>query len=355
MIMLCHSACAVAAFSFGTFDLTNPDAVAWVKAMVKCFMLGVGEPPPGIPASFDCTDLKTGGGSSGWMHDFGEYIPFDAVFHGAGPGGAPALHNAFPVLWQRTVREAVQEAGRDADTVFFSRSGFSESPGATRLFWLGDQLTSWGLYDGLQTAVLGALTCGLSGYSLTHSDIGGYTMVHRRPFTKIVNYLRSKELLLRWAEQSAFADAVFRSHPGNLPDLSWQAWSDNATMAGYGASARVHASLWPYRKALMAEAAATGHPIVRHPWLHFWRNTGDDGAFVRALVGQFMVGPRLLVAPVVESGAALTTGAEPWPCYLPAGAVWRHLWTNRTFDQTRDGAWVNVSALFGQPPVLSQV
>ena len=343
------------AFSFATFDLTNPRAVAWVKAMVQCFMLGVGEPPEGIPSSFDCGDLKTGGGASGWMHDFGEYIPFDAVFHDGGPGGAPALHNAFPVLWQRAVREAVREAGKDADTVFFSRSGAAQSPGETRLFWLGDQLTSWDRSDGLGTAVLGALTCGLSGYSLTHSDIGGYTMVHRKPFTKIVNYLRSKELLLRWAEQSAFADAVFRSHPGNLPALSWQAWSDNATMAGYGAMARVHSSLWPYRSALMAEAAATGHPLARHPWLHFWRDTYLDAAEVRALTRQFMVGPRLLVAPVVESGAALVSGAQAWPCYLPGGAVWRHLWTNATFDHAHEGAWVNVSAPLGHPPVFENL
>ena len=40
-------------------------------------------------------------------------------------------------------------------------------------------------------------------------------------------------------------------------------------------------------------------------------NTGDDGAFVRALVGQFMVGPRLLVAPVVEEGAVERTVVFP--------------------------------------------
>ena len=37
-----------------------------------------------------------------------------------------------------------------------------------------------------------------------------------------LNYTRSQELLLRWAEMSAVSDVVFRTHPGNLPDSSFQ-------------------------------------------------------------------------------------------------------------------------------------
>ena len=71
------------------------------------------------------------------------------------------------------------------------------------------QLVSWDAHDGIKSALLGQLQAGLSGFSLTHSDIGGYTALPTR--------VRTVSLLLRWMEMSAFADAVFRSHQGNKP------------------------------------------------------------------------------------------------------------------------------------------
>jgi alpha-glucosidase (family GH31 glycosyl hydrolase) len=43
------------------------------------------------------------------------------------------------------------------------------------------------------------LTSGISGYSLEHSDIGGYTAIDN----PVLRYHRSKELLLRWIELGA--------------------------------------------------------------------------------------------------------------------------------------------------------
>ena len=57
------------------------------------------------------------------------------------------------------------------------RSGNGKSPGSTPLFWVGDQTVTWDSDDGLGTVIIAMLTEGLSGYSLTHSDIGGYTAI----------------------------------------------------------------------------------------------------------------------------------------------------------------------------------
>ena len=62
-----------------------------------------------------------------------------------------------------------------SNIVYFMRSASNLSPGLSRLFWLGDQLVTWDHYDGLQTAIIGMLSSGLSGFSLMHSDTGGYT------------------------------------------------------------------------------------------------------------------------------------------------------------------------------------
>jgi len=42
---------------------------------------------------------------------------------------------------------------------------------------MGDQLVSYDKYDGMQSAMIGLLNSGLSGFGLGHSDIGGYTVV----------------------------------------------------------------------------------------------------------------------------------------------------------------------------------
>jgi alpha-glucosidase len=66
-------------------------------------------------------------GSSGWMHDFGEALPFIGKLHG---GADPAVwHNRYPEEWARVAREAIEEANRGDDIVFFDRSGFTKSPG----------------------------------------------------------------------------------------------------------------------------------------------------------------------------------------------------------------------------------
>ena len=78
---------------------------------------------------------------------------------------------------ERINREAIDESGRGDEMVFFARAGFTRSPGLATLFWLGDQLMSWDAYDGIKTAVVGLLSAGVSGFSLMHSDVGGYVVI----------------------------------------------------------------------------------------------------------------------------------------------------------------------------------
>ena len=135
--------------------------------------------------------LKTG--VCGWMCDFGESVPLSyksSVPISDLPG--PQYHSLYPSLWGTLNAQAIEQASQylnsadDAcnaeDVVYFMRSGNTVSPGATRSFWLGDQMVTWDSFDGLGTVVIGMLTEGLSGYSTTHSDIGGYTAIDESPF-----------------------------------------------------------------------------------------------------------------------------------------------------------------------------
>jgi alpha-glucosidase len=171
---------------FCMLDLTNPDAVMWMKNII-------------------ITEMLTEAQSSGWMCDFGEYLPFDAQLYSGQP--ASSYHNQYPQDWAAVNMAAIKEAHAD-DALFFVRSAWLKSPASVPVFWLGDQLVSWDGDDGLKSAITGALSAGLTGHAVTHSDIGGYNVV--TSYGPSMYYVRSPELLKRWSEFAAFGS-------GNTP------------------------------------------------------------------------------------------------------------------------------------------
>jgi alpha-glucosidase (family GH31 glycosyl hydrolase) len=300
-------------FSAAFVDLTNPEARDWIKDVIKEELIG--------------------NGASGWMADFGEGLPYDAVlFSGADP---KSYHNRYAEEWAEINREAIREAGRGEDIVFFNRSGYTRSPRYSTLFWLGDQLVDWDEHDGIKSAVTGLLSSGLSGYSLEHTDIGGYTTIDHL----LLKYHRSKELLLRWIELAAFT-TVFRTHEGNRPKVNHQIYSDEETLRHFSRFAKVYAAWKPYRIELVKEASETGLPVVRHPFVHY-----PDDPEVYGLDYQFMVGRNLMVAPILDPGKEIVE------VYFPAGR-WVHLWSGRKYGSLDEGVYETVRAPIGEPAVF---
>jgi len=255
-----------------------------------------------------------------------------------GPGtlSAPGLRQPLSLQLDTFEVQLLEEVGREEDVVFFMRSGFTRSPRYSTLFWLGDQLVSWDESDGLKSAVTGLLTGGLSGYSLNHSDIGGYTTIDN----PLQNYHRSPELLRRWTELAAFTP-VFRTHEGNIPERNAQVYSDEESLTHFARMAKVYRAWAPYRRQLVDEAAETGHPVVRHLFLHY----PEDETVRRLRHEEFLVGNELLVTPVLDPGV------EEVRVYLPAGQ-WIHIWSDREYGDERRGTWVTVEAPMGRPAVF---
>jgi sulfoquinovosidase len=300
-------------FSAAFVDLTNPEARDWMKDVIKEELIG--------------------NGASGWMADFGEGLPYDAVlFSGADP---KSYHNRYAEEWAELNREAIRETGRGEDIVFFNRSGYTRSPRYSTLFWLGDQLVDWDEHDGIKSAVTGLLSSGLSGYSLEHSDIGGYTAIDK----PLLVYHRSKELLLRWIELGAFT-TVYRTHEGNRPEVNHQIYSDKETLRHFDRFSKVYAAWKPYRMELVKEASETGLPVIRHPFVHYPYDPEVPG-----LEYQFMVGPELVVAPVLDPGE------DSVEVYFPAGK-WVHLWTGERYGSPKRGVYETVSSPIGVPAVF---
>ncbi len=298
-------------FSAALVDLTNPQAAAWYSDVLA-----------------EQVRLT---GAAGWMADFGEGLPVDAVLFDGSSGDA--AHNRYPEQWAQFNAELVERLNGAGDYVYFLRSGYRGSPAYSTLFWLGDQMVTWDDQDGIKTAVMGLLTGGISGFTFSHSDIGGYTTITN----PLGNYHRSRELLFRWMELNAFS-VVFRTHEGNQPQNNAQFYDDAGTLAHFARTAQMYAAWDFYRRDLITAAAERGLPVVRPMFLVF----PDDPLLYSIRYEQFMIGEELLVAPVLDPGMTQVT------VYLPAGE-WVHLWSGQVYS---GGQRVSVPAPLGEPGVF---
>jgi alpha-glucosidase len=291
-------------FSAALVDLTNPDARDWYADVIATDVLGVG--------------------ADGFMADFGEGLPFDAVLH----DGDPAIeHNRWPLLWAQTVSEACERADKP-DCVAWFRSGSAGMEQYAPLFWNGDQMVTWSADDGMASALLGTFSAGVSGWHLTHSDTGGYTSIN----ALVTDYVRPEELNQRWAEIEAFG-VMMRTHEGNRPADNEQVYDTEQTRAAFARMTRLYQALAPYRAEVVAEAIDTGVPALRHTWLQY------PGTEAAASDAQFFFGPSILVAPVLAPDEQTVDVA------LPPGD-WVHLLTG---EQVTGGQTIEVDAPLGSP------
>jgi len=205
------------------------------------------------------------------VHRIGRFLVWSttgAAFNSVIHSGDPAVwHNRYPEEWARINREVIDETGLDAEGLFWSRSGYLRSPGYSTLFWVGDQLQTWNGHDGLRSAITGCLSGGLSGFSLAHSDIGGFdsittTIPHTSIDVAVIH--RSKDLLLRWAEHSALSP-VMRSHQGIDTAAAWQINQDTDTLDTFRRTVQLYQAWAPTD----AHSARTRHDMAGRscgPW-----------------------------------------------------------------------------------------
>ena len=294
-------------FDCGVIDLTDPKAFEWFKNRVirECSL-----------------DI----GIDGWMADFGEYLPTDdIVLHS---GISPMIeHNHWPALWAKCNYDAVTEAGKLGQVVYFMRAGGTGSQKYCTLLWAGDQSVDFSRHDGLCTVICAALSAGMSGYGLTHSDIGGYT--------SLFDNTRTKEVFLRWAEMAAFTP-VMRTHEGNRPETNFQYYDDEDCMHQLSRLVDIYTMLAPMLKELVAENSKCGLPVQRPLFLH---HEDDPRCFSEQF--EYLLGTDVLVAPVWQADKA------EWTAYLPEGE-WIHLWTGTEYGRGEH----TVPAPLGNTPVF---
>lgn len=344
---------------FCMIDLTNPLARQWIKDIIK-------------------SELIINAGASGWMADFGEYLPFDALLFD-GRSGAQ-YHNLYPEEWGRINAEAVAEAEHEMnlnrEIMFFSRSGWMRAPAHISLFWLGDQMVSWDGCDGLQSTILashfriiGSFSCALR-YRRTNVSkfftsfiIESCLFHHLQHITPFYRLVRSEELLLRWIEISAFGSAVFRTHVGlSISPLNAQIYSSQRILNHFAHFSQIFHALKPYRQQLMREAAEKGWPLIRSMAAHY---AYDEKTWDVAY--QYLFGSELIVAPIIETAssfkekvslAARNTGdfsdygVAGVRIYVPAKSAWVHTWTGEQVEGGKKGREMFVESPLKFPAVF---
>ncbi len=272
----------------------------------------------GVAAYEVLTDEAIEHGYDGWMEDFGEYTPLDALSQDGSTG--TLFHNRYARDYHCGAYEATRDAGRPLAR--FVRAGWTGSPKCSPIVWGGDPTTDWD-FDGLESSIYRALSMGTSGVGIWGSDIGGFFAMFGRSL--------GDELFDRWVAWGGLS-VVMRSQKNGVQVPEYdrpQPWDEDHQPI-WRRYSKLHTQLYPYIQAAAEEYYATGRPIMQH---HVLTHPGDLQATGRD--DQYMFGPSILVAPVYTAGA---TNRE---LYLPQGG-WVEWW--RSIEYGEEGGTFTLGA-----------
>ena len=318
------------------YDATNPEAQAfvWNKCKnnyadlgVDAFWLDEAEPEYGT-------------------YDFGNYRYY------SGPNIATG--NIYPREYNRGFYEGQMAMGREGNIVNLTRCAWVGSQKYGSLVWSGDVHST---FEDLKAQITCGIHMGMAGIPWFTTDMGGFALGD-------VNDPKFKELLVRWCQFSCFSP-VMRNHGYRLgiqPDGSMDetitaadgslrdpSGVDNEPWS-YGTAIEqvlvkyinIRERMRPYTRELFDSAHQDGQPLIRGLFYEF-----PEDAKAHSISDEYMFGPDLLVAPVVEYSARNRT------VYLPgdASTSWTDLHTGASYT---GGTSVTVDAPLDVIPVFAK-
>lgn len=282
-------------------DMTNPDTryYVWEKLKKNYIKNGIhlfwlDEAEPGYT-----------------KYDYGNYRHY--------LGSALQVGNIYPQMYTRMFYEGLKGEGF-SEIVNLVRCAWAGSQRYGALVWSGDIPSTW---ESLRRQICAGMNIGMAGIPWWTTDIGGFSGgdIHDPEF---------KKLLLRWFQWGTFCP-VMRLHGARIPKTDHynslgkpildegapnEVWSYGPELeALFTRFIRIREIIRPYVRSLMQAAHETGEPLLRPMFYDFPKEKE-----VWELKDQYMFGPDLLVAPVLEPDAVSRQ------VYLPEGS-WANLFT----------------------------
>ena len=291
------------------YDTTHPGAREFVwekckenyyKKGIRCFWLDEAEP------------------------EYGPY-DFDNYRYYAGP--ALQCTNIYPVMYAKGFYDGLKKEG-EKEILSLVRCAWAGSQKYGTLTWSGDIHSS---FRAMREQLQAGLNMCLAGIPWWTSDIGGFVGGD-------ISDPKFKELLVRWFAWGAFCP-VFRMHGERSPwyereeefingvrqltsgqdNEVWSFGEENFEILKKYLFIREN--LRPYIRECMKEASENGSPIMRPMFYDF-----HEDKTCWEIEDQYMFGPDILVAPVMEEGVIRRT------VYLPAGEVWTESYTGKKYE-----------------------
>jgi alpha-glucosidase (family GH31 glycosyl hydrolase) len=194
------------------------------------------------------------------------------------------VHNMYGHSEMQATCAALQAVRPNARCFVISRSTFLSSSRHGG-HWLGDNTATW--YD-LQASISGILAMSMFGMSFVGADICGF------------NGNTTAELCTRWMQLGAFYPFSRNHNAIGMKSQEPYVFGDDTTRRCRMAL-NIRYTLLPYLYTLLANASATGSPVVRPLFFEF----PDDLNVWSVSETQFMWGSALLISPVLQEGGGL--------------------------------------------------
>ncbi|XP_067668991.1 sucrase-isomaltase, intestinal-like [Haliotis asinina] len=305
-------------------DFTNPATEAWWEKWARYFhdnesiefdslWIDMNEPASFVPGSVDgCENNKwnyppytpniLGRGEDGRMYD--KTLCMDAIQH---LGSHYDVHSLYAHTQAIQTYNALKNIFPDKRPWTMTRSSYAGT-GKYATKWMGDNQSRW---EQMKWSIVGILEFGLFGFSLNGADICGFW------------YEAEYEMCVRWHQLGAFYPFA-RNHNalGDAPDFfkpqdpaAWDArfvrLAKEALITRY--------KLLPYLYTLMHNAHARGDTVMRPLLFEF-----PNDPVCLSVDEQFLLGPALLVSPVLNKGQTTVTAYFPegrWYDYFQGETV----------------------------------
>ncbi|MEU4232655.1 alpha-xylosidase [Nonomuraea sp. NPDC026600] len=230
-------------------------------------------------------------GVDAFKTDFGERVPTDVVY--ADGSDPERMHNYYSLLYNQTVHDVLAERRGAGEAVLFARAA---TVGGQRLpvHWGGDCEST---FEAMAESLRGGLSLGLAGFGFWSHDIGGF---EGRPDPAVFK---------RWVAFGLLSSHS-RLHGSGSYRVPWL--FDEESVDVLRSFTELKLRLMPYLYGVAVQAVHEGLPMMRAMHLEFPGDRACDH-----LDAQYMLGPDLLVAPVLSADGDISY-------YVPEG-VWTRL------------------------------